>query len=169
MRLTGTFGSARWNRAIFTTNNTGGIRRLTRRGRLRFLRNASRQIEFSQRAWRPPVWATLVLPTTWSEPPPRPAKYRAPRGPKDLAHAGNVANRLDGYPKDDICDLGPGPGHRRSKKDSGPRAPATCPGPPCPGPRPGPNGASLHPRSVAIFGLRSSSALPFCRTLAKSN
>ena len=151
MRLTGTFGSARWNRASFTTNNTGGIRRLTRRGRLRFLRNASRQIEFSQRAWRPPVWATLVLPTTWSEPPPRPAKYRAPRGPKDLAHAGNVANRLDGYPKDDICDLGPGPGHRRSKKDSGPRAPATCPGPPCPGPRPGPNGAPLHPRSAAIL------------------
>ena len=175
MIFAGEIGRECWPRGSFKRNYTSGIRRIalnlnTRKGRLRFLETARRrQIEFPQRAWRPPVWATPVIPTTWSEPPPRPAKYRAPRGPKDLAHAGNVANRLDGYPKDDICDLGPGPGHRRSKKDSGPRAPATCPGPPCPGPRPGPNGASLHPRSVASFGLRSSSALPFCRTLAKSN
>ena len=146
MIFAGGLGRACWPRGSSKRNNTFGIWRIalnlkTRKGRLRFLETARRrQIEFPQRAWRPPVTG------------------RTDRDP-----------RLDGYPKGDICDLGPGPGHRRSKKDSGPRAPATCPGPPCPGPRPGPNGASLHPRSVAIFGLRSSSALPFCRTLAKLN
>ena len=119
--LTGGFGSASWPRASFKRHYTSGIRWLTRKGRC-FLETARRQIEFPQRAWRPPVTG------------------RTDRDP-----------RLDGYPKGDICDLGPGPGHRRSKKDSGPRAPATGPRPPCPGPRPGPNGAPLHPRSVAIL------------------